>query len=223
MTRYEQGFMSKCAEAGLPPLRAAQLYSMRKQALSNAAIAGLGAGGGALLGAGAGALIPAGDGDDRRKKRIRNMLIGALLGGGIGGGVGYGLGKNMDAGIAKRIREKGTGAGFDPSDNMEKTIGQARRTGAIDRATGLRLLQRQIYINQAVADARVPGKKLTPEELATIRLDAGKKWDTLNGAIDFDKKMNDNSKPEASPAPTAKPSSPSQGFVPRGWDPRMGR
>ena len=208
MTRYEQGFMNKCAEAGLPPLRAAQLYSMRKQALSNAAIAGIGAGGGALLGAGAGAMLPAGDGEDARKKRLRNMMIGALLGGGVGGGVGYGLGKGMDAGIAKQIKAKGTGAGFSPSDNMAKMIGQARRTGAIDKTKGDLLLQRQIHINQAIENARnrdltrsgagrffrgMIGRgwlwdtndwnNLTPEEIAAIAESAGKDWDTRNGSI----------------------------------------
>lgn len=108
MTRYENGFLNKCAEAGLTPLQSTRLYLMQKQALSNTALGGIGAGVGALVGGGIGGL--------RRKKKIVGYndkgrpiyenekghkfsidpvrsAIGALIGGALAGGAGYGLGK----------------------------------------------------------------------------------------------------------------------------------
>ena len=81
MTRYEQGFMNKCAEYGVKQADAATL-------LANYAPEALG---GALLGGGAGALAS-------KKNRLRNALLGALLGAGAGVGVRYGThGKLINA------------------------------------------------------------------------------------------------------------------------------
>jgi len=74
MTRYEQGFMNKCAEYGVKKADA-------KFLLANYGPETLG---GALLGGGVGALTS-------KKHRMRNAVIGALLGGGVGAGARYAL------------------------------------------------------------------------------------------------------------------------------------
>lgn len=94
MTRYEQGFLTKCAEYGVDGRR------LLKRAQDARAMA-IGGGAGALLGAGVGALTS-------RKHRLRNALIGALLGGGAGVAGGRywrprGFGVGSDVGSSSQV------------------------------------------------------------------------------------------------------------------------
>jgi len=83
MTRYEQGFMRKCAEYGVDGrgLLKQALLGVNKFTLANY---GPEVAAGALLGGGIGALTS-------KKKRVRNALIGAIAGGAAGGGVRYAI------------------------------------------------------------------------------------------------------------------------------------
>lgn len=84
MTRYEKGFLTKCAQAGVDKDTS---VGMLKKALSLGTKIDLyGAGTGGLAGAGLGALIGAAI---AKKKKKRGALIGALVGALGGGTAGY--------------------------------------------------------------------------------------------------------------------------------------
>lgn len=105
MTRYEKGFLTKCAEAGLDKGRSELLL---KKALSLGTKIDLyGTGTGGLAGAGLGALLGAAV---SKKKKKRGALIGALLGALGGGTAGYlntrgasGAARDMDAEVQRGV------------------------------------------------------------------------------------------------------------------------
>ena len=98
MNRYEKGFLTKCAEAGVPQNVAIGLLNKKAQEMINAgrvarnssgAGAAIGTGLlGGLAGAGIGALFPGRD-EEGRTHRAKNAVRGALLGLLGGGGLGY--------------------------------------------------------------------------------------------------------------------------------------
>lgn len=76
MTRYEQGFMNKCAEYGV---KQADAKVLLKNYAPDAAV-------GALLGGAVGGLAT-----KDKKKKLRNAILMALVGGGGGAALRYGL------------------------------------------------------------------------------------------------------------------------------------
>lgn len=91
LTRYERGFLSKCAEAGIPAATAVRILEKRALSPLGGTLAGAAGGGlaGALgtivpagIGAGIGALVPTDEKDEAlaKKKRRMNMLWGGVAG-----------------------------------------------------------------------------------------------------------------------------------------------
>ena len=108
MTRYEQGFITKCAEYGVDGqalLKQAAGPLERNVLIGSAGGAGLV---GAALGGVTGALTS-------KKNRLRRALVGALIGGGIGGGAGYLQGSRI------RHAAAGTDSAFNRFEQLAKS------------------------------------------------------------------------------------------------------
>jgi len=122
MTRYEQGFITKCAEYGVPPAAAVGL--LEKRAISTSGGTALGAAGGTLAGAlhtlvpagigmGVGSLFPVNEKDQAlaKKKRRMNMLLGGAAGLGVRNVASAIATKNPIA-LAGGVLPAGIGAGI---------------------------------------------------------------------------------------------------------------
>ena len=105
MTPYQQGFITKCAERGLTVKQARSLLdTIASNPYYSAGIGALG--GGALAGLGTAAFGKR-DPDTKKKKYLRNILIGGGLGG-LGG-----LGVNMYRNYAARARANEAQAAYE--------------------------------------------------------------------------------------------------------------
>lgn len=120
----------------------AQAVQMQKYALSDAAVAGIGAGAGGLLGGGLGYILGGKD------KKLLSTLIGAGAGAGIGGLGGYGLNKII------------------PRSPLEKAIAQweAQKTPYSDlpKGSSLRTTDGAVLLNGKVVGHYDGNNKFTP-------------------------------------------------------------
>ena len=106
MTRYEQGFLAKCAEYGIKEADASILMAnYGPEALA-----------GTVLGGGMGALLS-------RKNKLRNALLWALAGGGAAVAARYGLaGKSIQS--LNKLYDTGVAKGYyDPDDRPRLEYG----------------------------------------------------------------------------------------------------
>lgn len=115
MTRYEKGFLTKCAEAGISQEQAAKLLKQSSTTWHTVA-------GGGVLGGVIGALQKA----ENRKDRARKALLGAL----IGAAGGYGAGRVGE--LVENVTNDPPGSKFNPI-RVDTTLGWRN---SWDRPTG---------------------------------------------------------------------------------------
>lgn len=154
MTTYEQGFLTKCAELGVPEQVAGEMLKVAAGPVENQVTLGA-VGGPGLLGAALGGTVGA---LSSREKRLRKALIGALIGAGVGSGAGYlrsapirSSAKALDAARARFDRLASSGPfTYTKDPKVEKDIlGSARKLGL----TGLAHPgEAANYLGQAAAD-----------------------------------------------------------------------
>jgi len=126
MTAYEQGFLTKCAEYGIPEQTARGMAKIAMGPMERHALIGS-VGGAGLVGAALGGTVGA---LSSRKNRFRRALVGALIGGGLGGGAGYLRGRPVQLASAMLDRS---------FDKLHSTLSDAGRTYRTDPLRKARL------------------------------------------------------------------------------------